>query len=70
VKITRMRAAAIRHNMALIRHDPTKSAERYDEIIELRMLLMDVMDYSEIPSALRARIERRAKKWGAKGDCV
>lgn len=60
-----------------IRKDRSKTAERYDEIIRLRMLLMDVLDTVEVGDeffdpmgGLRQRIEQQAKKWGLKGDCV
>lgn len=67
-------------SLAALRSDPSKTAERYDEIIALRMLLIDVVEYVEVDidddrmldplGTLRFRIEERAKRWGKKGDCV
>jgi len=58
-----------------IRKDPTKTEARYDEIIELRMLLLDILETTiglELPELndLTVVIQKRAAKWGLKGDCV
>ena len=61
-----------------IRNDASKTAERYDEIIALRMLLLDfveiVTDGDEIDNEaidkFKDKLLARAKTWGKKGDCV
>jgi hypothetical protein len=70
-----------REHIAEIRADSSRTAERYDEIVALRMLLLDVverikdwdLDYLRIgPQAehLVKRIEDRSESWGKEGDCV
>jgi len=58
-----------------LRSDPKKTALRYDEIISLRMFLLDIQDElsrSEDPAALKVRkdISERAKQWGKREDFV
>jgi hypothetical protein len=60
-----------------IRNDETLTAARYDEIVELRMLLMDIDEmldesgmFPDVLSRIRKPIQDRVKKWGKKGDCV
>ena len=58
-----------------LRSDPRKTSARYDEIISLRMLLLDIQDKlsrSEDPAVLQIRkdIDKRAKQWGKREDCV
>jgi hypothetical protein len=58
-----------------LRSDPRKTAERYDEIISLRMFLLDIHDVlknEEEPKlrSLAKRIHDRSKRWGKKGDCA
>lgn len=56
-----------------MRLDESKTAARYDEIIKLRMLLLDVLeDLGEFTSGTTRmdHIEKLAQKWGKKGDCV
>ena len=58
-----------------LRSDPRKTSARYDEIISLRMLLLDIQDKlsrSEDPAVLQIRkdIDERAKQWGKREDCV
>jgi hypothetical protein len=58
------------------RDDPAKTSARYDEIIKLRMMLLDIADIAGTiahePELERDRIRivNRAKHWGRKGDCV
>lgn len=52
-----------------IRGDRDQTEARYDEIIKLRMLLLDIMETAEC-DALARRIERASATWGKKGDCV
>ena len=56
-------------HLARIRNDESLTAARYDEIIKLRMLLLDIMETAEC-DLLRRRIEKAAAGWGKKGDCV
>jgi hypothetical protein len=65
-----------------IRQDTTQAAARYQEILDLRMLLLDILDavdgLDDDDRARRSRdlqhamqdIRRRARAWGKKGDCV
>lgn len=59
-----------------IRDDVSRTAARYDEIIKLRMMLLDIADIAGTIAhepeleRVRIRILNRAKRWGRKGDCV
>ena len=59
-----------------IKTDPTKSATRYEEIIDLRMFLLDIKDRlkkyntTEERTRITEAILARAQKWGEEGDCV
>lgn len=61
-----------------LRNDPDLTAARYDEIVKLRMLLLDILDdlkddwgeYALGAKNMAGRIEHFAKTWGKKGDCV
>lgn len=57
-----------RADQVLLRNDVTKTAARYDEIIALRMLLLDVLEDTEYVDI--ERIRRASMRWGKKGDCV
>jgi hypothetical protein len=57
------------------RSNPLKSAARYDEIMHLRMFLLNInhqLYRSQEPEALtlRREIMKLAIQWGKKGDCV
>lgn len=56
------------------RTDPNKSAARHDEIISLRMLLLDLRDALVLNQTnirpLVAKIDNTAVTWGKPGDCV
>ena len=61
--------------LADLRSDPKKTSARYDEIISLRMFLLDIQDElanDEDPKAIAIRkdIGTRAARWGKRGDCV
>jgi hypothetical protein len=69
------RLAKASNELIALRNDGTKTAARYDEIIKLRMFILD------IEAAMRQRgderdeeqlrkIDKLAQFWGAKGDCV
>jgi hypothetical protein len=63
-------------NTEKLRLDATLTAARYDEIVTLRILLMEVaddlegLDHPSDRSRLRERILKRAEVWGTKGDIV
>jgi hypothetical protein len=72
-----IRVDKIPERLTRIRNDETKTAARYDEIIALRMLLMDINDaidesgmFPDVAERLKQKIVERAKRWGKKGDCV
>lgn len=55
-----------------LRNDPRFTAARYDEVIKLRMLLLEFLDYgldSEM-ARFHNRILDLSKTWGKKGDCI
>jgi hypothetical protein len=55
-----------------LRNDESLTAARYDEIIKLRMLLLEFLDYgldSEM-ARFHNRIAELSNTWGKKGDCV
>ena len=63
--------------LAELRSDPRLSELRYDEIIALRMFLLDIQGdlhniYDDDPIIRRIckAISKRARTWGKKGDCV
>ena len=65
----------LKAELADIRSDPTKTAARYDEIIALRMFLLDIKeelskDNDPLIQRVRRDILRRARTWGKEGDCV
>jgi hypothetical protein len=71
----RLKIARAEQKLIAIRNDETKTAARYDEIITLRMKLLDILDELERDQIIEGnkwipRIEEMAKKWGKKGDCV
>lgn len=47
-----------------------ETGARYDEILALRMLLLDMLDDEDLPERWREKIERRSRTWGAPEDCV
>lgn len=55
-----------------IRNDPKMTAIRYDEIIKLRMLLLDILEDLEEAGedGMADRIKYHSKKWGNPGDCA
>lgn len=61
-----------------IRLDESKTAERYDEIVKLRMLLLDIgemiddrgMLAKEGGLSINRKIVAESARWGRKGDCV
>lgn len=65
---------------AKIRSDTTLTEARYEEIVSLRMLLLDVNDTLEANEqdfmedfrwkSIKEKIDKQAKTWGKKGDCV
>lgn len=70
-------------HLEAMRNDPSKTAARYDEIVRLRMMLMDVEEMivrivdDLCPGAQQRQLERArssilkaARRWGRKGDCV
>lgn len=72
--------AAKRAKLAEIRNDPNQTQARYDEIIRLRMFILDFQDDIERNQDLgtvvldanrwTSKIERFQARWGRKGDCV
>lgn len=57
------------------RSDPKLTAQRYDEIVKLRMMLLDIRSLltgNNHPKAERIRdmIQKEARTWGEDGDCV
>jgi hypothetical protein len=65
------------HKAAMIDHrsDPLLSGQRYDEIIDLRTLLLDIRSLlrgSQDPDAINVQklITERAKIWGTDKDCA
>lgn len=55
-----------------LRNDPALTAARYDEIIKLRMLLLEFLDYGldHEMASFHNRIVDLSNTWGKKGDCV
>lgn len=62
-----------------LKNDPTKTAARYDEVIKLRMHLLDILEDNRLLELveqypwianIRLRIAKESKMWGRKGDCV
>ena len=63
-----------------IRSDVTQTEARYDEIVSLRMLLLDILDGLDsaedegltrhYTATFRERIKKRTPTWGKKDDCV
>ena len=75
------RRARYQRELAALRTDTAKTAARYDEILHLRMLLLDVLDDVDsshdddegrihVSRATVEQIRRDAKRYGRKGDCV
>lgn len=73
--------STVENHLIALRLDTTKTAARYDEIIQLRMLLLDILEGTatlELSEGIdkdridryRQRIEETSVKWGRKGDCV
>ncbi len=61
-----------------IRNDGSRTVARYDEIIKLRTLLLDLMEEADrqeppltgVEIRLIDKVKEMSKKWGKKGDCV
>lgn len=60
-----------------IRSDPKMVSRRYDEIIALRMFLLDIREAIETADfedpklkKIEKQITALSRKWGKKGDCV
>lgn len=56
--------------LVALRNDAARTAARYDEILALRMLLLDMLEDEDLPEQWQEEIERRSRAWGAPGDCV
>ena len=61
-------AAALR--IQRLRLDPEKTAARYDEIIKLRMSLLNMQERFASIDEVYIMIKTLSESWGKKGDCV